>query len=188
MPTVRNRHFLILDLMLIPTLPFVALMLRVELGQVPLYLTSDFWLYILLATAIKPVVFYVFGLYSRYWRFASVEDLLSIMWSVSLTTILMLFLVWLEIELRFFSGTRVPLSLPLLDGMLTFLLIGGSRFSLRMLGEPGAAADPTQVRRALIIGGRRDGRAPRAADRPGRPRAVPGSSGSSTTTPPSATC
>lgn len=66
----RNRHFFVVDLLLIPFSLYVSFVLRVE--QINL---GSYWPTYLLLTGIAlvvvPLVLYAFGLYSRYWRGAT---------------------------------------------------------------------------------------------------------------------
>src|SRR5258708_26677400 len=82
---VRNRYFFLADALLVACIPFVAYALRLRSVDWAPYL------YVLaavagVAVAIKIPIFWRFGLYNRYWRYASMDELLSILKGVGLAT------------------------------------------------------------------------------------------------------
>src|SRR6266511_2223812 len=72
---LRNRHFLIADLILLPLAAYLSFVLRFDSftlsGSWPGYLR-----FALVSIGVVPLVFIVAGIYSRYWDYASVDDLL----------------------------------------------------------------------------------------------------------------
>lgn len=153
MTHIRNRYFLVLDLIYIFCIPFLSLLLRVEFVYVSQFITQDLWIFLALAFVLKPFVFYYFGLYGRYWRFASVDDMLSIIWAVGVTTCLTYLWVLAEKHWNWVPGYGVPLSLPMLDGILTFLLVGGTRFSVRAIANMNGRSQGTVRRLNILIAG-----------------------------------
>ncbi len=108
---------------------------------------------------IRLVVFEAMGLYRRLWRYASVRELLSVVWAVGLSSILcgiFILVLWLWPSDTFVTG--FPRSVVVIDAMLSLLLVGGVRFASRWQQEtqrPTAARDntgPTGDRPALIVG------------------------------------
>src|SRR5262245_18701568 len=65
---MRNRYILLADLCAIPIAACAAIALRFEwrFYTIP----HTFW-YVAAAVIIKPVILYWFGMYRRYWRYAS---------------------------------------------------------------------------------------------------------------------
>ncbi len=145
---LRNRHFLLLDLLLLLLLPALAMILRLDgLDWWPAYHQSLI-VYTLVATLIKLPLFYHLDLYRRYWRLANVNDLVRVGAAVGLATLV----IWL-----LFSGAQpallpyrlaIPRTIPIIDGLLTLLAVGGSRFGLRALYH-------WRQRRHAVLGGRR---------------------------------
>lgn len=153
MEHIRNRYFLALDILFIVFVPFLALTLRVELAKVPIFITVEFFIFLLIALVVKLGIFYLFGLYARYWRFASVDEMFSMIWSTGLTTAIMVGWTVAEKQWDFLPGFGVPMSLPVIDGILTFLFVGGSRFSARAMSNRNARLkDHMEARNALVIG------------------------------------
>src|SRR2546425_1613205 len=70
---MRNRYVLLADLPLIAIAAFGAFVARFDL----LFYQHrpEFRIYLLAALAIKPTVFFLFGMYGRYWRYAGLQEL-----------------------------------------------------------------------------------------------------------------
>ena len=150
---LRNRHFFMLDVFALSFTPALALTLCLDrldwwprAGQAVIFFTA-------VALVVKLSIFCPFGLYRRYWCFASVNDLTRILVAVGLsTTILMVVLVATRSSLAR-SGLVVPRTLPVLDGMLTGLAVGGGRFGLRGLYQwHRQCRSATGGRRVLVVG------------------------------------
>ena len=96
----RNRHFLTADLLLLLLTPFASLWLRLEgLEALAPYFRSTLT-YALVALCVRVALFYPFGLYNRYWRSATVEELAQIVRAVGASALMVGFL--------FFSERAVP--------------------------------------------------------------------------------
>jgi lipopolysaccharide/colanic/teichoic acid biosynthesis glycosyltransferase len=75
---------------------------------------------------IRLAVFEAMGLYRRLWRYASVRELLSVLWAVVLSSILggiFVLVLWLWPAETFVS--RFPRSVLVIDAMLSLLLVEG---------------------------------------------------------------
>lgn len=154
---VRNRHVLGFDLTMFCFIPTLALLLRVdsleEMGKYVLPLT----LYTSLSIVWKILVFFPLGLYRRYWRYASVDELLVVIVANLLSG---------TIGGALFFGILIPYgilspgfprSISILDGLLTLLAVGGFRFVLRLGYNykddmPDKEIVPQQKKRTLIVG------------------------------------
>ena len=85
---VRKRYILIGDLFLIVVAALGSFALRTDLGPLFVYyLPRAYWL-IGTALIVKPVVFYLFGLYSRLWVYASIQELKLIIVAVSTSSVI----------------------------------------------------------------------------------------------------
>src|SRR5205823_2790707 len=121
---LRNRHFLILDAAALCVTPLIALVLRIEkLSALPPYL-SDLFRYTVAALVLRIALFYSFGLYSRYWRYATVDELIQIaacnVVATAATTAL-----YFEAMSAGILSSGSPRSLPILDGLIAMLIVGG---------------------------------------------------------------
>lgn len=128
---LRNRHYLILDLAVLSLTPAIALILREEgLKWLPQALPA-LVLFSALALVTKVSLFFLLGLYGRYWLYASVSDISRLMVAVGQATILLTLFSFASHPYLYPHGLALSRSVPLIDGMLTALMVGGMRFSLR---------------------------------------------------------
>jgi len=154
---VRNRYFLLTDIFLIAAAAVSAFVIRFDTFLVWPHLAQG-WFLIPLAIIIRPALFYLFGLYRRMWCYASVNEALSIAGAVLAGSMIMTILIF---GLGFPSGIvkNFPRSVLVIEGMLSFLFTGGTRFSLRILrraksNEKGVALQRHSEipKRVLIVG------------------------------------
>jgi UDP-GlcNAc:undecaprenyl-phosphate GlcNAc-1-phosphate transferase len=101
---------------------------------------------------VRYVLFVVFGIYRRIWRFASARDLLAIAGAIALSVPLTIGIVRAIRPL-----TDFPLEIFVVDALLCMTLVAGSRLALRLLPGLSRARSPQQ--RVLIVGAGRSGRA-----------------------------
>ncbi|MBE3067250.1 MAG: polysaccharide biosynthesis protein [Chloroflexi bacterium] len=149
---LRNRYFVILDICLLAAIPALALTLRVNLPWDPAY-PQTLLIFTLLALLVKLPVFYAFRLYKRYWRYASMDELINIALAALITTVLVTAISWGMQGLGVFGENSLPRSVPIIDGLLTLLFVGGTRFSLRAAEYLRArSSNGTLGRRVLIAG------------------------------------
>jgi FlaA1/EpsC-like NDP-sugar epimerase len=147
----RNRLLLVADLFLIIVAAFGSFALRTDLGPLfSFYLPQALWL-IAIALIVKPLVFYAFGMYRRMWAYASTHELKIIVIAVTTASVIVsLALVLLRAldVLPYFPRSTLPI-----DWLLTLALVGGLRFSLRILAEGQQSSSRIRSsRRVLIIG------------------------------------
>ncbi len=153
---LRNRHYALIDLIVFALMPALALYLRTE----TLFSSPDFgWpllVYTALAVMVRMAIFHSYGMYQRYWRFVSAHDFAQLVVATGLAlgiTALAAFVLWQREP-----WLRMPLSIPFLDAMLTLLVAGGMRASVRLtenmrclprLPQP---TPTTTAERTLIVG------------------------------------
>jgi FlaA1/EpsC-like NDP-sugar epimerase len=101
---------------------------------------------------VRYVLFVLFGIYRRVWRFASARDLLAIGTAVALSAP-----VTIGIVAALRPVDDFPLEIFLVDALLCAALVAGSRLALRLL--PGFSASRGDQTRVLIVGAGRSGRA-----------------------------
>ncbi len=93
---------------------------------------------------------WVFGLYKKMWRYASIQELLGIFWSATFSALLTYILFWV-------LDTKIPRSVLLLTGLLSIFGIGGSRFAYRVLRDRRSKVrnhkDHSTKKRLMIVGG-----------------------------------
>jgi FlaA1/EpsC-like NDP-sugar epimerase len=81
---------------------------------------------------VKVAVFWSLGFYRRYWRYASIEELVYV--GVLTTAAVIIQTILFSVLQHFlpFAVNNLPQSLPFIDGLLTCVLIGALRFSFRV--------------------------------------------------------
>jgi FlaA1/EpsC-like NDP-sugar epimerase len=135
----RNRHFLVFDVVVFLLTPALALVLRTDGISDIAWQFPSLLVVTLLFLAIKVAAFYLGGLYSRFWRYASIEELgrialVGIIVLLVQTVVLHGFLLSLG-----WVSPGFPRSIPLIDGVLAIGLVGMARYSVRLserLGQP----------------------------------------------------
>jgi FlaA1/EpsC-like NDP-sugar epimerase len=154
---LRNRHLLLIDLLVIAATPIISFTIRLDTLRFQTYYRACL-IFILAALIVKPLVFYLFGLYRRLWRYASVEEALAIGWAVVLSSIALTALI-LGLFLPVGVIGSFPRSVLIIDGLLTLVLIGGLRFSLRLLPREQGSSKRQALqertedqRRVLVVG------------------------------------
>lgn len=148
---MRNRFVLLLDLPLIAIAAFGAFALRFD--WLFLDYRPEFTFFLGAALIVKPLVYAPFGMYRRYWRHGSIEDVLAIVLAVTaastaLALVVGLARVWGIIP--FLARPVIPI-----DWLLTLALAGGLRFSIRVIADyrrRAKAPAAAEVRRVLIVG------------------------------------
>ena len=149
---LRNRMVFFGDLFIIVVSALGSFALRTDLGPLFVYyLPQALWL-IGISLIIKPLVYYSFGLYRRMWIYASTKELKLIVVAVSTASVIVSLVI---ILLRAFEVLPYyPRSTLLIDWLLSLVLVGGFRFSLRVIGEtqPPGINTYTGVRRVLVVG------------------------------------
>src|SRR5258708_232652 len=127
---LRNRYFLLIDLILSICSVVLSFMLRLETIE----LTDRRWLAIIfflsLAIPIRLGIFLIYGMYSRYWINAGPGELMlcisTCFMSGVIITILSLVLV------RVFGlESELPRSIPVIDTLIITPLVLNARFSMR---------------------------------------------------------
>jgi FlaA1/EpsC-like NDP-sugar epimerase len=155
MPRFRNRYLLILDIVLCALTPAVALLLRQNVARWLPEEARGLAVYTILSLLIKIPVFFRYGLYSRFWRYAGIGEMISIASAVSVATLRVFAVVLAERVLNPFPTLSVPLSVPLIDGLLTLLAVGATRFSERagsLSRRRSQLSEPSGRKRVLIVG------------------------------------
>jgi FlaA1/EpsC-like NDP-sugar epimerase len=151
LPRLRNRHFLLIDILLLSFAPLLGLALRLEgFEKIPDYLPVLIP-YTLGTLLIRLPIFYGFGLYGRYWRYATVDELLSIFLAVLVSTAAIFVLHIGGVHFGMWDAS-LPRSLPILSGLLVLLFVGGTRFSARLAYCLQRQAPSQDTRRVLIVG------------------------------------
>lgn len=149
----KDRRFFLCDIILVAISLYLALMLRFNF-KIPEEYT------IFLKYSIIPVIIItmsfnmIFNLYRNMWKYASIEELVSIIYSVSISSVVFIvysFLVnYLVLKYQYF---RFPSSVHAIFWLLCVVSLGGVRFIFRIVGDMKVndSCDEKSVR-LLIVG------------------------------------
>jgi FlaA1/EpsC-like NDP-sugar epimerase len=152
---IRNRYLLAVDLPLIVLAACSAFAMRFEWR---FYVErGEFLPYALLAVVIKPIIYYGFGLYQRVWRYASLNDLLSVVTGVSAASLVMALIVAVALVLDpTLQFSRMVIAA---DWLVALACAMGARVSVRLLSERAEQAagdrrggDERRRKQLLIVG------------------------------------
>ena len=153
---IRNRYFVLGDVILTVLSAILSFAIRLDIplfwSHLPLCL-----FFVCVALVIKLPIYYLFGLYRRYWRYASVKEIMNILGATTLASLLLAF-----VSLVFFvpaGWSGFPRSALVIDWLLSMFLVGGMRFSVRSMGEIGPLrngndqhAGKGKPQRVLVVG------------------------------------
>ncbi len=128
---MRNRYVLLADVVAIGLAATGAFVLRFDL----LFFSHrpEFLSFLITSVCLKPIVFYGFGLYRRFWRYTSINDLGALTVSSLGSSAVMAIA-----EVAVLSAGLVPefsRAVLVMDCLLTFMGIVGIRICIRVLGE-----------------------------------------------------
>ncbi len=148
---IRNRFVLIGDIALILVSVLGSFALRLDVSELPFYFPAVVFMSVV-ALVIKIPVFFFFGLYRRLWIYASTGELRLITVAVTSASVIVSS-VMLVLNLLELVKPGMPRSALGIDWLLSLVLIGGSRFALRILAEQSMTSRANgKNKRALIIG------------------------------------
>lgn len=154
---VRNRHVFGFDAIMFCCIPTVALLLRFDyLEEAAAYL-QPLLFYTLASFVWKLGIFFPTGLYNRYWRYASVDELATVIGATIASMAVGVLLFFSVLRPSGLVQPDFPRSVPIIDGLLTAVAVGGFRFVLRLgfehADEQGdASIIPKPKKRTLIVG------------------------------------
>ncbi|WPC44731.1 nucleoside-diphosphate sugar epimerase/dehydratase [Clostridium sp. JS66] len=120
----RKYILMLIDIILINLSYVLAYCFRFNF-DIPTYELAIFKNDAIVITIIYLMVFYLFKLYKNLWSYASVDEFLTVICACIIGNLL-------GTIYGFTFGKRLPLSIDILSGILSILLIGGFRMSFRI--------------------------------------------------------
>ncbi len=151
---LRTWQIIVLDMVLTLVSIIFGLMLRLEIIYVGYFLNA-IWPFILITVLIRPLFFYIFGIYRRVWRYATARDYFSLGLSILVGTVILsvVTLIWLYPRYMI----TFPRSLLIIEAVTSLFFLGGLRVALKMFEHyPGdinwKLSDLPPSRRTLIVG------------------------------------
>ncbi len=152
---IRNRFLLLGDVVLIITSVLASFALRLDLGPLFLDYVPHMWMMVGVALVIKPLVYYLFGMYRRYWVYASTRELLLVAIATATASIGVALVIMLVIPIGWLPA-RFPRSVLGIDWLLSLFSVGGLRMAIRVLAESGQISQKLdgmgRMRRVVVVG------------------------------------
>lgn len=148
-----NKKFVIYDIVLVTFFLYFALLLRFDF-KVPQEYIGFFKLSIIPVIIISIICNGVFHLYDYIWKYASVDELISIVYSVSLSNIIFIvYSYFISYKLLSSVHYRFPATVHIILWVLSILALGGTRFMYRIIGRnDNGESVQHNVSNVLIIG------------------------------------
>ncbi len=131
--SLRNRHFFLLDLILLVAAVYLSYVLRLERVDLGVYWPGSY-VFAGSLILITPVIFRSSGIYSRYWRYASIDELSLLAGAVGASTVAAYIASRLLIELTQ-STYVIPRSTPIITFLLALAFTAAPRLAVRMRGR-----------------------------------------------------
>jgi FlaA1/EpsC-like NDP-sugar epimerase len=151
LPSVRNRHLFTFDLVALCLIPLLGFAARYEgLNWSPDTLRQWAW-YTALSVPLRLAVLWITGMYSVYWRYATLADVLRIAWAGLWAGVVGMLVGFVLIPEMALADRRVPVSVVVLGSLLTIAAISLPRLGLRILSALSASASG-RSRATLIVG------------------------------------
>ena len=142
----KQIFLLVCDIIFIQIALIISFLIPFDNGTFPNEYLKVYGPLLIPITIIKVVIFILNKVYKKVWRYANINELMSIIQSVSASSVV--FIVYM-LSFR----TTLSWIIVLLDWMLTVILIGGSRLVLRIWRESKTGySNDKHTRRVLIIG------------------------------------
>lgn len=124
----RVLEMMCIDIVLINVAVIISYIMRLgknlSIEHIKFYMTMAIWV-----TLTKLVIFYIMGLYKPIWKYAGLDDIITVFISSCMANGIIIVFIYL------LSLTQVPRSIYLIDTFVDFVLIIGSRFSKRILNR-----------------------------------------------------
>lgn len=142
----RKAFLLVADAVLVNLSLYMALLLRFD-GNIPVNYINIMIKSAAILTIIKIGTYYFYRLYSSLWKYASIDELIQVFFATTTESILC-FIFGLA------TGARLPRTVYAMGWIITFLFIGGIRFSYR-IGRRFKSINTKEItnfKRVMVIG------------------------------------
>jgi len=151
---MRTWKIILIDMFLTFISVIFGLILRLEIIYVGYFIVA-IWPFIVITTLLRPIVFFITGIYRRIWRYATTRDLFSLALSILLGSVILsaITLIWLYPRYMI----TFPRSLLGIEAVTSLVFLGGFRVALNLFESfPGdikwKLADLPPAKRILIVG------------------------------------
>lgn len=142
---LKMFFLLLVDFLIVTITPYLALYVRLE-GNIDSVFYERLHEVLPILICIRITTFYLFGLYKRLWRYASINEVVAIVSAVTVSSAVCA-------GYLFYQDITLPRSVYFINWLLMILLIGGSRFCVRLVHYwRKARQDHSGVSHVLIVG------------------------------------
>ena len=148
---MRNRHFLLVDLVLLALLPYALFALRMESTTWPANTARALAVYSLIALPTRLLIAHTNGIYRILWRYASIVELERLMYAGAVSGVITFLTGAVIIEGLGLAPIRLPYSFLITDAVFAFGVIAAPRLAYRMLNRSPSLHSHVS-KRALIVG------------------------------------
>ncbi|KGK87867.1 MULTISPECIES: nucleoside-diphosphate sugar epimerase/dehydratase [unclassified Clostridium] len=152
----KDKKLIFYDIALLILSLYIALLLRLDF-KIPSEYVEFFYLSFLPVIIITLFFNKIFHLYDSIWKYASIEELISIIYSVSLSNVIFIlysyFINYKILETRYF---RFPFTVHIIFWLLSVVSLGGTRFIFRLVDEMNTNKNCEEKKKRLLIIGAGD--------------------------------
>ncbi|MBD3288864.1 NAD-dependent epimerase/dehydratase family protein [candidate division KSB1 bacterium] len=144
----KKRNYLIemvLDIFIFGGCYIIAYILRLD-GEIPPETMGIMKTTVPFVILVRTLVFFKLKAFSGQWRYSSIADIVLIVKAISIGTLIIIPAVYLFNRFEY-----VPRTVFIIDWMLVIFMVGGVRFSRRLLKEL-LLVNTDNIKRVLIIG------------------------------------
>jgi FlaA1/EpsC-like NDP-sugar epimerase len=149
----KDKKLIIYDIVFLIVSLYFALLLRFDFKIPPEYMVF-LKLSLIPVVVITLIINKFFKLYNSIWKYASIEELMSIVYSVSISNIIFVIYSYV-INYKFLEKTyyRFPFPVHIIFWILSVIALGGIRFNYRVMEESkGEKTAKKHDKKLLIIG------------------------------------
>lgn len=152
----KDKKILIIDIVLLIFSLYFSLLLRFDFGTSPdLKNYLEFFRLSIVPVVIITLFFNnLFNLYKSIWKYASVDELISIIYSITLSNFVFIIYSYF-INFKFLESTyyRFPFTVHIIFWILSIVTLGGTRFIYRVLEDRKTyESTKTSGKNVLIVG------------------------------------
>lgn len=145
----RTIFFVLVDGLLLSFSLYLSFYLRFDGDIKPEYL-DKFWSYLIVFLSVKYIVFALFRLYKISWSYVGFYELLNILIANTISFLLLTGIIFMLWFYNLFVG--FPRSIPILDFIISLLLIVMFRTSKRIYRQTRSGMNREDTKQTLIIG------------------------------------
>ncbi|WP_315117494.1 nucleoside-diphosphate sugar epimerase/dehydratase [uncultured Clostridium sp.] len=152
----KDRKLIVSDVILLVFSLYFALLLRLDF-KIPSAYMEFFKLTVIPVIIITLFFNKVFNLYNSIWKYASIEELMSIVYSISLSNVVILiYSYFINYKLLETHYIRFPYGVHVIFWILSVVFLGGTRFIARIVQEGNSDKHNNKKKKKLLIIGAGD--------------------------------